>query len=93
MILDQDHAKFDRRSSNVWTLVVLYLWVSRSPIARTTTTIVVSARDVPYGDILQELILQAHTSVVFKGRWADLYTMCPDDTATVGSWAGVGLVN
>jgi hypothetical protein len=21
------------------------------------------------------------------------YTMCPDDTATAGSWAGVGLVN
>jgi hypothetical protein len=33
--------------------------------------IVESARDVPYGDInLQELILQAHTSVVFKGRRA-----------------------
>jgi hypothetical protein len=21
------------------------------------------------------------------------YTMCPNDTATAGSWAGVGLVN
>jgi hypothetical protein len=36
--------------------------------------IVESARDVPYGDInLQELILRAHTSVVFKGRRAGLY--------------------
>jgi hypothetical protein len=33
--------------------------------------IVESARDVLYGDInLQELILRANTSVVFKGRWA-----------------------
>jgi hypothetical protein len=33
--------------------------------------IVESARDVPYGVInLQELILRAHTSVVFKGRRA-----------------------
>jgi hypothetical protein len=49
-------------------------------------TIVESARDVPYGDInLQELILRAYTSIVFKGRrraglyiwgkWADwVYT-------------------
>jgi hypothetical protein len=27
------------------------------------------------------------------GLWPGLYTMCPVDTATAGSWAGVGLVN
>jgi hypothetical protein len=35
--------------------------------------------------------LEIHRHPVPKKRmW---YTMCPDDTATAGSWAGIGLVN
>jgi hypothetical protein len=40
--------------------------------------------------VLQIYLMTFGTEILSKDIG---YTMCPDDTATAGSWAGIGLVN